>query len=77
MINCYIEETIMIRDTIMIKCLDSENAYRSYPTMDQVVGVRKTRDSRDISKNELISTTSLELVCDLNSSLRYDCNSGE
>ncbi len=77
MINCYIEETIMIRDTIMIKCLNSENVYRSYPTMDQVVGVRKTRDSRDISKNELISTASLELVYDLNSSLEYDCNNGE
>jgi hypothetical protein len=67
----------MIRDIIMIKCLDSENAYRSYPTMGQIVGVRKTRDSRDMSRNELISTACLELLCDLNSSLKYDCNSRE
>ena len=53
-------------DTIMIKCLDSENVYRSYPTMDQIVGVRKRRDSRDMSKIKLISTASLELTCDLN-----------
>ena len=77
MINGYIEETIMIRDIIMIKCLDSENVYRLYPTMDQVVGVRKTGDSRDMSKNELISTACLVLVCDINSSLKYDCNSRE
>ena len=60
----------------MIKCLDSENEYRSYPTMGQIVGVKK-QDSTDMSKNKLISTASLELVCDLKSSLKYDCNSGE
>jgi hypothetical protein len=63
-------------DTIMIKCLDNENAYSSYPTMGQIVGVKK-RDSRDMSKIELFSTASLELACDLSSSLKYDCNSGE
>ncbi len=77
MINGYIEETIMIRDTIMIKCLDSENVYRSYFNYGSNRGHNKTRDSRDMSKDKLFSTASLELACDLNSSLKYDCNSGE
>jgi hypothetical protein len=42
-----------------------ENAYWSYPTMDQLLGIRKARDSRYMSKNELISTASLALVYDL------------
>jgi hypothetical protein len=56
-------------DTTMIKCLDNENVYWSYPTINQIVGVRKRRDCRDMSKNKLISTASLELACDLNLSL--------
>jgi hypothetical protein len=59
--------------TIMIKCLDSENAYRSYPTMDQTLGVGGgTQDNRGMSKNELIPN--LELMCGLDSLLKYDCN---
>ncbi len=46
----------------MIKCLDSENAHKSYPVMDQGVGLGKTRDSKDLSMNKLISTASQELV---------------
>jgi hypothetical protein len=34
----------------MIKCLDNENAYRSYPTMDQTVGVG-IQDISGMSKN--------------------------
>jgi hypothetical protein len=63
-------------DAIMIKCLDNGNTYRSYPTMDQVVGVEK-QEVVKMSKNELISTACLKLLCDFNSSLKYDCNSGE
>jgi hypothetical protein len=63
-------------DTIMIKCLDNENAHRSYPTMDQIVDVRK-QVIVDMSTNELISSASLELVCDLNSSFKYDYNRGD
>lgn len=59
--------------TIMIKCLDSENEFGSYPIMDQTGRVRIS-DSRGMCKNELISN--LELMCDLDSLLRYDCNSG-
>jgi hypothetical protein len=46
----------------MIKCLDSENAYKSYPIMDQGVDVRKTRNSKYLSMNKLISIASQELV---------------
>ena len=63
MINGYIEETIMIRDTILIKYLDNGNTYRSYLTMDQVVDVRN-QEVLKMSKNKLISTASLDLVCD-------------
>jgi hypothetical protein len=39
--------------TIMIKCLDSENAFGSYPTMDETVGVGVgIQDNRGMSKNE-------------------------
>jgi hypothetical protein len=60
----------------MIKALDNENEYRSYPITDLIVGVKK-QDGIDMSKNELISTGCLEIICDLKSSLKYDCNSGE
>jgi hypothetical protein len=71
MINGYIEETIMTRDTIMVKCLDSENTYKSYSNYGS------NRRQSDMSKNKLFSTASQELACDLNSSLKYDCNRGE
>lgn len=48
----------------MIKCLDNENAYMMYPTMGQIVAVKK-RDCRDMSKIEIISTACLALVYDL------------
>jgi hypothetical protein len=35
----------------MIKCLDSENAFESYPTMDEAMGVG-IQDNRGMSKNE-------------------------
>jgi hypothetical protein len=39
--------------TIMIKCLDSENALGSYPTTDETVGVGVgIQDNRGMSKNE-------------------------
>ena len=38
---------------------------------------RKKGDGGDMIKNELISTASLELVCDLNSMVEYDYNGGE
>ena len=61
----------------MIMCLDSKNAYKSCPIMDRSVGVRKTRDNRDMSNNALISSDYLKLVCDFKSILKYDCNSEE
>ena len=45
--------------------------------MDRSVGVRKTRDNRDMSNNALISSDYLKLVCDFKSILKYDCNSEE
>ena len=45
--------------------------------MDRGVGVRKTRDNRDMSNNALISSDYLKLVCDFKSILKYDCNSEE
>jgi hypothetical protein len=62
--------------TIMIKCLDGENAYWSYPTMDQLLGIRKARDSRYMSKNELISTACLALVYDLFMPSKYNFKRG-
>jgi hypothetical protein len=38
--------------TIMIKCLDGENVYRSYPTMDQAVGVGVEKITEVWNKNE-------------------------
>ncbi len=61
----------------MIMCLDSKNAYKSYPIMDRSMGVRKTTDNRDMSNNALISSDYLKLVCDFKSILKYDCNSEE
>ncbi|TVP41844.1 hypothetical protein NARC_10250 [Candidatus Nitrosocosmicus arcticus] len=59
----------------MIMCLDSKNAYKSCSIMDRSVGVRKTRDNKDMSNNALISFDYVKLVCDFKSILKYDCNS--
>ncbi len=61
----------------MIMCLDSKNAYKSYPIMNRSVGVRTTRANRDMSNNALISSDYLKLVCGFKSILKYDCNNEE
>jgi hypothetical protein len=63
--------------TIVIMCLNSKNAHKSYPIMGRGVDIRKTRDNRDTSNNALISYNYLKLVCDFKSILRCYCNSEE
>ena len=61
----------------MIMCLGSKNAYESRPIMDRSVGVRKTRDNRDMSNNAPNSYNYLKLACDFKSILKYYCNREE
>ncbi len=67
----------MIQYRIMIMCLVSKNAYKSYPIIETSVGVRKTRDNRDMSNIVLFSSDYLKLVCDFKSILKCDYNSEE
>ncbi len=63
--------------TIVIMCLNSKNAHKSYPIMGRGVDIRKTRDNRDMSNNAFLSSDYMKLVCDFKSILKYDCNSEE
>lgn len=58
-------------------CLDIKIVYKSYPIIETSVGVRKTRDNRDMNNNALFSSDFLELVSDSKSILRYDYNNEE